>query len=525
MATADMVRATAAHPRYYAWSFPGCPVRVNLALKVVSEIERRLAQDENSRDEQGMLLGSWTDGTTEISGFAPVPAGNDRRDAVGRLTEAVGENRVVGYYRCEQGEGLRLNDGDLSLAQTFFPKPHQVFLLVQGAATGPSSATFFFWDGGRMNGDFCFLDFPFDADLLAATERESLAAAERKRQERPARQAYHEEPDGTGRRSRAWLIAALLGVSALAGGGLAWLWKGGGPPIPAPVSRPQLGLHAERRGGDVALTWDRDAAVVRNAAGGLLSVREGSVTRQFPLEAGAVRAGSILYSPTSEQAELELSIQGAGEPLKETVLVIVPRNGAVQTVAMTQPAAGSPSAWSPAPLPPSQPVRQPARPFIAPEAKAAESAAAPAALEMPPPAAAQTAGAAADLPSAINRQPQAPVPPPPDSQAQRTEPREQQPVRQALTPVPATPLRQVAPATPPEIRSRLLRPVIVEVLVSIDAAGKVVRVESHAPKGTSQFLIDASVLAAQKWTFHPAMVGGQPVPASALLQFRFDPRR
>ena len=81
---------------------------------------------------------------------------------------------LVGYYRTEPGETLRLNEKDLALADTYFGKPYQVFLLLQRNGYGAPNATFFFQDENRRMAEFAFLEFPFDPSLLATEERDRI---------------------------------------------------------------------------------------------------------------------------------------------------------------------------------------------------------------------------------------------------------------------------------------------------------------------------------------------------------------
>ena len=66
-----------------------------------------------------------------------------------------------------------MTNDDVTLAAGFFNQPSSVVLFetVETAA----KAAFFFWDGGKMLGDFCLMDFPLDPHQLAALERQRTA--------------------------------------------------------------------------------------------------------------------------------------------------------------------------------------------------------------------------------------------------------------------------------------------------------------------------------------------------------------
>src|SRR5437870_339539 len=157
-------RAPAA-PSHYLWSFPGSPVKVQLGLDVVERLQRQQHEGgvEQHSIEQGLLLGRVLSQATEISDFIAIPGAEPPDpNVIAALSPGFpgkpGEPSRVGYYRIQHGGSLRLNENDLSLAAAVFPDPHQVFLLIQLSDSGPANATFFFWDDGRMCGDFPFLE-------------------------------------------------------------------------------------------------------------------------------------------------------------------------------------------------------------------------------------------------------------------------------------------------------------------------------------------------------------------------------
>jgi hypothetical protein len=55
---------------------------------------------------------------------------------------------------------------DVTLAAGFFNQPSSVVLLTETVETAAAKATFFFWDAGKMLGDFSLMDFPLDAHQL-----------------------------------------------------------------------------------------------------------------------------------------------------------------------------------------------------------------------------------------------------------------------------------------------------------------------------------------------------------------------
>jgi hypothetical protein len=183
---------------FYKWSFPGAPVQVHLYFKVVQGIRHCLTQAStsgNSVSTKGVLLGKIvTPGLPEITGFRPLYTGNpaELEETIAFFRNS-GDNLLpVGYFRTHAGDRLALSPEDLSLAETYFPDPNCVFLLIEAYTAGAANAGFFFWDRGKMNGgfyDFCFLEFPFELPLLT-TDGQSNA----KTDPQPARDSAPIEP-------------------------------------------------------------------------------------------------------------------------------------------------------------------------------------------------------------------------------------------------------------------------------------------------------------------------------------------
>jgi hypothetical protein len=68
-----------------------------------------------------------------------------------------------------------MTNDDVTLAAGFFNQPSSVVLLIETMERAAAKAAFFFWDGGKMLGDFCLMDFPLDPHQLAALERQRTA--------------------------------------------------------------------------------------------------------------------------------------------------------------------------------------------------------------------------------------------------------------------------------------------------------------------------------------------------------------
>ena len=96
------------------------------------------------------------------------------------------------------------------------------------------------------------------------------------------------------------------------------------------------------------------------------------------------------------------------------------------------------------------------------------------------------------------------------------------PVTQSVTFTAAVPLKRVAPVVPPGARSLLREPVVVTVVVDVDAHGKVTAARSSGVNtGLRQLLAPSSVQAAKQWQFEPALRNGVPVASQTELSFRY----
>lgn len=512
----------------YIWWFPGCPLRIHLELNVVERLQRRF-EELGSIPDQGLLFGSALGGTVTILDFTPLPCGGtlDPGDAIAALVQKPGPGLLVGYYRTEKKGPLRLSDADLALADTLFKEPYHIFLLAQTGSPEPATAGFFFRDGGRMQGDVSFLEFPFDACLLPGASRPI----------REPPQSPIPEATGpatvpvpapiaptTGRpryRRTAWALCTIC-LLALATAAIAWLFPRPRIQVERLTSvlphQSSLGLQIEMSNGALRVTWDRNSDVIANAQSGMLVIKDGGASRELPLDSDEVRAAGILYSPASDRVQFQLTVFGQ-KTATELVMAVLPnlprtRSPSIVSVAQPSEAAGRGAVSAPVPH-----IIRPSRPFaVSSPLKNNE----PPAKITEPPALRSQPEIAGERVRDLLRQATSPpaVVPFPGTSAPRSA---DTPEPQAAY-SPAIALNSVPPQFPSELRSVLTGPRTVEIEVSIDAAGRVVRVTPLSQKGAHQLLVWASVSAAWRWKFRPAERDGKPVPSVMILRFNFNPR-
>ena len=86
---------------------------------------------------------------------------------------------------------------------------------------------------------------------------------------------------------------------------------------------------------------------------------------------------------------------------------------------------------------------------------------------------------------------------------------------------PPVPTHQTIPALPTSLRGAIWKATVVDVNVSVDATGNVVKAEAVQKAGLNPLLRDAAVQAARRWKFQPAQFDGHAVPANIVVQFNF----
>jgi hypothetical protein len=527
-----------ADPKHYVWWFPGSPVKVHLDLGIVERLQDRIQQAGHLVAEHGLLFGRTHGEITEICDFQTVSNGN-LQEMVAAAAKEQRKHLLVGYYRTQQEETLRLSENDVSLVETLFTEPFHVFLVIQSTGFAPANASFFFRAGGRLRADFPIMEFPFDAELLAAEERNKAERSRPVAIEKPVVVQLPPAPASAPvrkRRTPVLISIALVcfAMCILAAAALLSLrfypekfslsWPNT-PVRPLLSTPPQafIGLHAERQNGDLVLTWNRQSALITGATSGVLLIQDGDATRQIPLDATQVRGGSILYSPATDQVQMRLTVTNPASTTTESVMVLLPKTGPPQVKTLGPPKTTS-AAHSDVPVRETAQPR-PLRPFAAPDTRRALPSS-PATVIDDLPALNISPNLGAALPAALPG-PQPPAPSPAKQSAPPPTPlppapvQQQTPLRVAPAYHPPVAISEVMPEFPAVLRPVVFKPKTVEVRVTIDKEGKVIKAEPIPQKDLSKFMVDAAIYAARLWKFRPALSGDQPVPSEMLLQFIF----
>lgn len=574
----NLSEGLASHP-YYLWTFPGSPVRVYLRLDVVARMREQLknsiSKPEDRAETGGILLGTARPGHIEIDGFEPilcvrndpyfVVSENEKpklRAAMDRSAGSKEKSSVVGFYRSSIRTGLSLAGEDLILIEEFFQNPSNVFLVIGPGDGDEPNAGFFFWDSGSVFGDMTFMPFPFHERLLVPCD--SISPPEPKLVQNEIPQVSlpiksSRQPNlaaSTAPVSKRWTraeVAIPVGfVIAILTLGILFLLPKLRPSNPSQVQTPAhvMTLAAALSGNAVVVSWDANSAPVSEAREGMLTIRDGSVRRELPLTKSMLSARNLVFKAVTETLQIQLEVYSpTGKSTRETVLVLLSPRG--------QEAAGekksAPSLETR--LPSSSDKRRPNQPssvipFMANQTAPAVIRAETATRVMPieqnvtaaqsqgptnsatPPLRIESLPILEQPPNLVSRpaienenpaivqhlQPPAPAPPPSPSPSPS-------PSTISLPVQPPKPIRQIRAVLPVNVKALLSQEVQVQVKVSIDETGKVVRAEPLPQKGIGGFLGVTAANAARLWKFEPARRAGQPVASEAVLQFHFGPEK
>ena len=554
-------------PSFYTWGFTGAPIQIHLSLEVVTKL-RKYIQDSETGSVCGLLTGD-TDkpGITRILDFKPLPA----LDAASvEAAEAVTSDEIVGFYRTTPIGSVAMPDDDRALAASFFRHPSSAFLIIETGKSTIGDARFCFWGEGELF-DWPLMVFPFHEDELAVEEGRRRLNKNRDQSQDPfagltevtssteKTLAPLELPSsavdrGSAKRREAsgqrWLAPALVALIAAFALVAMFLYfrRGLNPPAPPPVVVAQtevqepLGLSIERRGNDLRVTWNGNANIMSRADFGMLLIRGASVSRDVPLSAEELRAGTVVYSAPVDQTRFQLNVVAGGQVAREFLTVVMPQ---VADVAPSRPSAAS-SAGSnlkanALPRRPisSEPVAERELRQFKPLDSPNPPAAAPHRLDEPP-LVGGTGPVNAGTPALLNQPALSPIAPPvshtqtqsqsqvssqppAEVRAQRNPPTQAE--RSASEAQPPLPTHQVIPPLPPLLRGVLWKLTTVDVSIAVDASGNVTKAEAVAKPGLHPLLRDAAVQAARRWKFQPAQFNGHAVPANMVLQFNFAPTR
>jgi len=368
-----------------------------------------------------------------------------------------------------------------------------------------------------------------------------------------------------------WL--AIIAVVVAAGGYIYWTGRSnrsaslqaGGSLAPASrtaaphaSSQSPLSLSAERRGADLALSWNHEAPAIVNATFGMLLIRGAGVSRDIPLSAEQLRSGSVLYTPTTDQVEIQLNVIAGNQATHDSLIALLPPKDDAHPVVATAQTVETRQQPAPAPqrtaaAPPAAPAEHPATkafspistsppstdsalssinsinepaPVVSASSPATVSGGVPLVNELMPVSPAAVSAPAGPAPVASTPPTPAPASPAVATAAPTAVPG--QGMQTAPPPQPtvqAVPVFRVVPRFPDTLHTILTKQKSVQVRVFIDASGKPTKAEVLPQPDSNTALDEAARQAVLQWKFKPAMTGKKAVATSMVLEFGFSPGR
>ena len=73
------------------------------------------------------------------------------------------------------------------------------------------------------------------------------------------------------------------------------------------------------------------------------------------------------------------------------------------------------------------------------------------------------------------------------------------------------------------MKALVTSPRLIEVTVSIDETGKVVKAEAAPQNHSDPLLVGAALEAARRWKFRPATINSKPIASEMIVKFNFAP--
>ena len=540
-----------------SWTVRQCSFRIEYSPRVMEEIRLAVVDaffsvPRGGAEIGGILLGQNEGHRVTITDYLPfdcehatgpsfVLSPKDHiqlAEILGWARSSPGDVKPVGWYHSHTRSEIQLSPGDVEIHRRYFPEPHQVALVLRPHTLDPVTAGFFFWEADHsLHASASYQEFLL-RPLATSTVPETAPAAVAEATAIPVEASRAAVPVAAWPIFKKWSPGKVAGWAAalvlvFVSGTLVnyRFWRpasnSASPPsvvAASPAAPPaSMSLRARRLNGDLELTWSKDSALIAAATNGVISIQDGGANRQIRLDSAQVRGGSLLYAPTSEQITMQLTVATPTDNATESVMVILPKSGMPQTVALPAPRV-SPLAV-PHPAEEKQLLAKASKPFKGTSAVARNVPPVPVLTEAPP-LRLNPDSAAVRAPDFVSHAPTAPPLAPAQRPGSPILPSRQsslpqQPAPGAVSFRPAQPIRKVTAVFPPELHTFEDVRKVVEVIVTIDKNGKVMKAQGVPQRNVSQFLINASVNAALQWRFEPARRDNQPVVSDSVLQFVF----
>jgi protein TonB len=554
--------------KFHRWSLSG--LQIAMHEDAISRIAYDLMRKtEAQEDLGGLLLGKVSQlepRTITVMSVEPCPSSELH-------SILMNCGLVLGFYRIVAHGELALTDVDRNLVGSRFPGRDAVFLLIKSSSKGPARAGFFFGNDSGLateRSDFPLVEYIWEEripnlprpiavveptppaedvagwkqrakarihELASATEGGMVslqAVSSVWRGKIPKTTKPSPAVSGWRRLAKPPILACTLAVATLIAAAL--IWPGRAPE--------RLHLGATVVTGGLRLSWSKGGPVAL-ANEGVLTIRDGDQQQELTLSKKQLLEDTIIYVPASQNVNFTLQVVAGRVLHRDSVSVYTPQASPREPVASVPEPTPIPveSQTTPGPSRAETIVRALPRPEIkspAPTVKPPE----------PPPPAAPTvstpapAAEPAPVQVALSTQPALISPPPPKEQPvpappvavpapvpivepAAPTPRPSPPAAAATLvekPTPPQPMRQVKPVVPRSLKAMITREITMEVNLSIDADGKIIKAEAATGGGILQTSLGKlAVEAARLWKFQPARLGNRNVPGEVRIQFQFSP--
>jgi TonB family protein len=469
---------------YYRWQVPGKPVAVSLSLAVVEQLGLAVRTPEESPSRRLPEIGGLLSGTVKrtrgltvvevgdfecvecehVSGPSYFLSSDDQRRLKERIRrrKRAGGRSLVGFFRSNTRREFEATVEDLDLMDRFFAKDSMVLLLVHAGLDGALRGGFLIREQQAIRTMTPYLEFPFDSGALPGGNYE----IERRPGESPAGNVPRLPAGLTSVPAVPFRMQWLAATAALAvaiGGGA--LYRGSGSAAAPPTVAPISSAGADRATEEVVAPQIPVAAIVAENIPAL---------PERPPAAAPAPPSETVADHTREAPKPFMPVSTPQAPDVESVPSVPdPPNVALEPVRIPVPV------FEESAIPPS-PVPARPDPFVS------------IVVDAPP---SERRG----LLGRVSRKTHS---------------------GQAF--VPPRPIDQPSPQVPPELRSRIAKPVPITVKLYVGRSGSVEYAELLSDgTGANRDLASLAVFTARKWRFSPAQEGGEAVPAQVRVQFRF----
>lgn len=355
---------------YYTWHPDGSTLTVQLSYDVIDRMNVDVmrgfgAVRRRGTEVGGILLGRIdVDGelvTITIDDYQPVEchyahgpsyilSGDDLQDFRKALAESDPSTNkpayTVGFYRGHTRDDFALDESDVRFFREYFPDPLHVVLLIKPFASRAPIAGFFVQENGVLKADQSPLEFPFRRRDLGggaaqpqrganggATATGSKPASDANGpspvvlpapaaqpsvkyppitpapfEERPMFAQYSDTSSAWRARLGWFAMSVMLVVFGIVLG-MQYSGNGGNPITVSSAPDPYaLSLSVSRVDDNLLVKWDPQSPAVKTSWRGVLTIVEGSDSKNVQIDPMKLQFGSVLYRHVAPEVEFRLEV-------------------------------------------------------------------------------------------------------------------------------------------------------------------------------------------------------------------------